>query len=93
MNRMNEIEKYFKQYRDNIIGVDAKYDRGYGTVNLVYLDWIASGRLYYPIEKKIFKDFGKFCANTHSESSETGEIMTLAYHKAQQIIKKTLQRI
>jgi len=88
MNRMNEIEKYFKQYRDNIIGVDAKYDRGYGTVNLVYLDWIASGRLYYPIEKKIFKDFGKFCANTHSESSESGEIMTLAYHKAQQIIKK-----
>lgn len=85
---MSNTQTYFDRFRNNIIGIDAYYDRGYGPQKMVYLDWIASGRLYMPIEKKILEDFGPFCANTHSESSESGEKMTLAYHKAQQIIKQ-----
>lgn len=85
---MNELEKYFKQYRDNIIGIDASYESPYGIQKVVYCDWIASGRLYRPLENKIVEDFGEYVANTHTETSEAGKRMTWAYHEAQKIIKK-----
>jgi len=84
---MSELEKYFQQYRDNIIGSDAFYESPYGRQPLIYCDWIASGRLYRPLEKKITDDFGRFVANTHTETSEAGKRMTWAYHEAQKIIK------
>ncbi len=31
--------------------------------------------------------FGPFVGNTHSESSETGQLMTRAYHLAHEVIK------
>jgi len=85
---MSDLEKYFKQYRDNIIGIDASYESPYGRKKVLYCDWIASGRLYAPLEKKITGDFGQFVANTHTETSETGKRMTRAYHEAHAIIKK-----
>jgi selenocysteine lyase/cysteine desulfurase len=54
---------------------------------LLYADWIASGRLYEPIERLLKEKFGPLVGNTHSESSLTGEAMTLAYKMAHQIIK------
>ena len=54
---------------------------------LIYADWIASGRLYNPIEKRITTDIGPMVGNTHSESSATGKAMTDAYHLAQKIVK------
>ncbi|MGM0667587.1 MAG: aminotransferase class V-fold PLP-dependent enzyme [Bacteroidota bacterium] len=85
---MNDLEKYFQQYRDNIVGIDAHYDSPYGKQKILYCDWIASGRLYRPLEEKVVDDFGHFVANTHTETSETGKRMTWAYHEAQKIIKK-----
>jgi len=85
---MNELEEYFKQYRDNIVGIDACYESPYGRQKIVYCDWIASGRLYRPLEDKIIDDFGVFVANTHTETSETGKRMTWAYRQAQKIIKE-----
>ncbi|HDZ41397.1 MAG TPA: aminotransferase class V-fold PLP-dependent enzyme [Bacteroidetes bacterium] len=85
---MNELEKYFQQYRDNIVGIDAHYESPYGKQPLIYCDWIASGRLYEPLERKISGEFGRFVANTHTETSETGKRMTWAYHEAQKIIKR-----
>jgi selenocysteine lyase/cysteine desulfurase len=85
---MNELEKYFQQYRDNTVGIDAYYDSPYGRKKVVYCDWIASGRLYGPLEKRIVGDLGQFVANTHTETSETGKRMTWAYHEAHHIIKK-----
>ena len=84
---MSELEKYFNQYRKNIIGIDANIETPCGTKKLVYADWIASGRLYYPIEKRISEDIGPMVGNTHSESSATGKAMTDAYHLAQKIVK------
>jgi selenocysteine lyase/cysteine desulfurase len=55
---------------------------------LIYADWIASGRLYDPIENKIQHTFGPWVGNTHTETSETGTLMTKAYHYAQKVIKK-----
>lgn len=85
---MNELERYFLRYRDNIVGLNAHYDSPFGRQHVIYCDWIASGRLYRPIEEKIVNDFGRFVANTHTETSETGKRMTWAYHEAQKIIKK-----
>ena len=84
---MSELERYFGKYRNNIVGIDAKIETPYGTKNLVYADWIASGRLYSPIEKRISDDIGPLVGNTHSESTATGNAMTSAYHLAQNIIK------
>lgn len=85
---MGNLEEYFNRYRENIVGIDAQFDSPYGRQKIIYADWIASGRLYTPIEEKLLKEVGPFVANTHSESSETGMIITRAYHKAHEIIKK-----
>jgi selenocysteine lyase/cysteine desulfurase len=84
---MSELENYFSQFRKNIIGVGAKFTTPFGEKNLIYADWIASGRLYKPIEEKLCDKFGPLVGNTHSEASVTGTTMTLAYHEAHKIIK------
>ncbi|HSL89715.1 MAG TPA: aminotransferase class V-fold PLP-dependent enzyme [Ignavibacteriaceae bacterium] len=85
---MSELEKYFETFRKNIVGNEHRFVTPYGEQKLVYADWIASGRLYKPIEEKMCEVFGPLVGNTHSESSLTGTSMTLSYHEAQEIIKK-----
>ncbi len=77
----------FRQVAKNIIGINQKVKTPYGLKPLLYMDWIASGRLYGPIEDIISNKIGPLIANTHSDSSETGKIMTKAYHEAHHIIK------
>ncbi len=81
------LEAYFAEFRQNIVGQDYDFESVYGNQKLVYADWIASGRLYEPIEETIREKIGPMVANTHSFSSETGKASTYAYHKARQIIK------
>ena len=83
-----EMEAYFKKFREKIIGIDQTFESPYGTQKIVYGDWIASGRLYAPIEDAMLKRFGPFVGNTHTDASETGVLMTKAYHYAQHIIKQ-----
>ena len=82
------MEKHFEKYRKNIVGIDHSYESPYGMQKILYADWIASGRLYAPIEERIYREIGPFVGNTHTETSETGTLMTKAYHHAQQRIKK-----
>ena len=84
---MQDLEKHFEQFRKDITGLDAYIDTPYGKKKLVYADWIASGRLNGPIERRISDDIGIMIGNTHSESSATGKAMTDAYHMAQKIVK------
>jgi len=84
---MKNLETYFSEFRKNIIGIDATFESPYGQQKLVYADWIASGRLYKPIEERICNIIAPLVGNTHSEASETGRTMTLAYHQAHKIIK------
>lgn len=83
----SSLESYFESFRNNIIGIDQYFDSPFGRKKIVYADWTASGRLYRPIEEKILNDFGPFVANTHTETTVTGTAMTLAYHKAREVIK------
>ncbi len=85
---MQYLEKYFAPFRKNIIGINQTYESPYGSQRIIYGDWIASGRMYGPIEDVMRKRFAPFVANTHTEASETGALMTTAYHHAQKIIKE-----
>ncbi|MGD8780796.1 MAG: aminotransferase class V-fold PLP-dependent enzyme [Ignavibacteria bacterium] len=85
---MSKRESYFTEFRKNIIGIDQEFESPYGTKKIVYADWVASGRLYKPIEEKIINHFGPYIGNTHTETCITGTTMTQAYHEAQKIIKK-----
>ncbi len=82
-------EDHFASFRKYIIGIDTPIhlpDIG-ETRKLLYADWIASGRLYGPIEEHMREVVGPYVANTHTETTLTGQAMTEAYHKARTIIK------
>ncbi len=74
--------------RQDIVGIDHKFQTPYGEKKIIYADWIAGGRLYRPIEDLMTHYFGPYVANTHSESSFTGATMTQAYHEALNQIKR-----
>jgi selenocysteine lyase/cysteine desulfurase len=85
---MSLLEKHFKKFREKIIGIDQTFNSPFGKQKIVYADWVASGRLYQPIEEKLSAQIGPFVANTHTETSETGTLLTEAYHQARNIIKQ-----
>ena len=83
-----DLEKYFGQFRDNIIGIDQTFQSPFGEKKIVYADWIASGRLYAPIEKVMREQIAPLVGNTHTETNVTGTTMTQAYHHAHEMIKR-----
>ena len=85
---MTRLEKHFKPFRENTIGNNLVYDTPYGPVKMIYADWVATGRLYRPIEERIAGLVGPWVANTHSEASESGTLMTKAYQYALRRIKQ-----
>lgn len=85
---MNNLESWFDRFRENIIGNNYEHETVFGKKEIIYADWIASGRLYRPIEETIINRIGPFVANTHTESSTTGRMMTEAYNFAKTVIKK-----
>lgn len=85
---MSGFEQYFESFRKGITGIDQTFNTPFGEQKIVYADWIASGRLYRPIEEKLLDCFGPWVGNTHSETSETGVLMTRAYHWSHQEIKR-----
>ncbi|MFV8341994.1 aminotransferase class V-fold PLP-dependent enzyme [Flavobacterium sp. XS2P39] len=84
----NQLEKYFSKFRENTVGVNHSFESIYGKQELLYADWIASGRLYAPIEEIMQNMIGPMIANTHSFSSQTGKASTYAYQYARKLIKK-----
>lgn len=82
------LEAYFEPFRANIIGNNHQFVSSFGEKKIIYADWTASGRLYAPIEEKMLHDIAPYVGNTHTETTYTGNAMTLAYKKARSIIKK-----
>jgi len=80
-------ESHFLPFRAGIIGLDETLEGEAGRVPLVYADWIASGRMYGPIEERMRDMAYPWVANTHSESSSLGAAMTAAYRNAHERIK------
>ncbi|WJS94637.1 aminotransferase class V-fold PLP-dependent enzyme [Flavobacterium johnsoniae] len=88
--KTTESECYFSKFRENTVGIDHTFESVYGEQNLIYADWVASGRLYTPIEDIMLHKIGPMIANTHSLSSQTGKTSTYAYNYARDIIKKSV---
>ncbi len=85
---MTDLREHFSRFRKGIIGDDLVFETPYGKKKMIYADWVGSGRLYRPIEENMINIIGPFVGNTHTETSETGTLMTNAYHKALQLIKE-----
>ncbi len=85
---MTKLEEHFSKFRKNIIGDELTFETPFGIKKMIYADWIASGRLYKPIEDKMTNVVGPNVGNTHTETTESGTLMTNAYHAANHIIKK-----
>jgi len=82
------LERYFEKFRNNTIGIDATFSCPKNTeMSIIYADWIASGRMYKPIEEVLMNDVYPMVANTHTETNVTGSAMTFAYHRAKETIK------
>lgn len=82
------LEDYFEPFRKKTVGYDLTYLSPFGIQKMIYADWIASGRLYQPIEDRMTRVVGPWVANTHSEASESGTLITKAYQYALQKIKQ-----
>ncbi len=85
---ISDLESYFAHFRTGVIGHDHMIRTPFGQKKLIYADWIASGRMYQPIEEIFLNDVFPYVANTHTTTNTTGSSMTLAYKEARQIIKK-----
>lgn len=84
----HDLETYFQQYRKHIIGQQQPIVVNGKEHPMIYADWTASGRLYWPIEETMLHRVGPWVANTHTETSLTGATMTEAYKMARERIKK-----
>ncbi|MEI7627940.1 MAG: aminotransferase class V-fold PLP-dependent enzyme [Bacteroidota bacterium] len=88
MQALTALELYFEKFRKNIIGQDQNFISPLGEKKIIYADWTASGRCYKPIEDILQQELMPFLANTHTETTITGTLMTKAYEEAKWIVKK-----
>jgi selenocysteine lyase/cysteine desulfurase len=72
--------------RDGLIGRDAVVDGPFGPKPLVYADYVASGRALMPVERFILEDVLPFYANSHTEASYCGGMMTRLRREARAVI-------
>jgi selenocysteine lyase/cysteine desulfurase len=84
MNTEDKVasNNHFWEHIANQIIIDPDYKQR------IYADWTASGRLFRPIEDRITNMVGGSMANTHTEDSYTGRVMTTWLHESEQVIKK-----
>ncbi|SHM78345.1 aminotransferase class V-fold PLP-dependent enzyme [Mucilaginibacter sp. OK098] len=88
MTSKSALENFFSAFRRNIIGYNQTFESPFGKKAIVYADWTASGRAYQPIEECLRKEIMPFVANTHTETTVTGKLMTKAYEAAKVIVKE-----
>ncbi len=82
------LEDAFAAFRANTIGYQQTFISPFGTKEILYADWTASGRAYRPIEEFLQETIMPFLGNTHTEATITGTRMSKAYEQAKCIIKE-----
>jgi selenocysteine lyase/cysteine desulfurase len=87
-DKKSTLENFFSPFRKNIIGYHQTFESPFGEKEIIYADWTASGRAYKPIEDRIQKEIMPFLANTHTETTITGTLMSKAYEEAKTIVKE-----
>lgn len=76
-----------KVLSDGVIGHDAWFDGPLGRKKLIYADYVASGRALKQIESFVLSDLLPFYANSHTEASHVGGVMTRLRREARDIIR------
>ncbi|MBS7526276.1 aminotransferase class V-fold PLP-dependent enzyme [Fusibacter paucivorans] len=77
------------ELRKEVIGSEATFKTSYGERFVTYADYTASGKTLKFIEKYMIT-LQEMYANSHTEDSETGKVMTALVHKAEEKMKKML---
>ncbi|MBY5334626.1 aminotransferase class V-fold PLP-dependent enzyme [Rhizobium leguminosarum] len=74
------------RFRAGLIGSTAKVDGPFGPKELVYADYVASGRALRQIEEFILEEVLPYYANSHTEASYCGGMMTRLRREARSVI-------
>ena len=77
-----EERAFLEDLRHGVVGADARIQSPEGEKPLLYFDYIASGRFHRAVEDELAMRVLPFMANTHTESSSTGRLMTRYYEGA-----------
>ncbi|MCQ1854238.1 aminotransferase class V-fold PLP-dependent enzyme [Neorhizobium galegae] len=72
--------------RNDLVGATAQIDGPYGVKNLVYADYVASGRALRTIEHFVMDEVLPYYANSHTEASYCGGFMTRMRREARSLI-------
>jgi selenocysteine lyase/cysteine desulfurase len=72
--------------RDGLVGAKAKIAGPYGERDLVYADYVASGRALHQIERFVLDEVLPYYANSHTEASFCGGFMTRMRREARALI-------
>src|SRR5438128_6037516 len=72
--------------RDGLVGSTAKIVGPYGQKDLVYADYVASGRALHQIERFVLEEVLPYYANSHTEASYCGGFMTRMRREARALI-------
>lgn len=76
--------------RENVIGRDSYLVTPFGRKRRIYLDYIASGLPFKPVEDLISKEVLPWMANTHSEGSESSRRMASFICDARRTVAEAL---
>jgi hypothetical protein len=74
--------------KDGLIGSRAKVDGPFGLKDLVYADYVASGRALRQVEQFVLDEVLPYYANSHTEASYCGGMMTRLRREARSVIKE-----
>jgi selenocysteine lyase/cysteine desulfurase len=72
--------------RDDLVGATSRIEGPYGIRNLIYADYVASGRALGTVERFILEEVLPFYANSHTEASYCGGFMTHMRREARALI-------
>ncbi|HEV7308192.1 aminotransferase class V-fold PLP-dependent enzyme [Ensifer sp.] len=72
--------------REGLVGAKAKIAGPYGARDLVYADYVASGRALRVIEDFVLEDVLPYYANSHTEASYCGGFMTRMRREARSLV-------
>ncbi len=72
--------------KDGVIGAKATVDGPFGLKDLVYADYVASGRALMQVEQFVLEEILPYYANSHTEASYCGGLMTRLRREARSVI-------
>lgn len=73
---------FLARLREGVIGHGARLQTPEGAKPLVYFDYTASGRFHREVEDALNEGVLPYMANTHTETSATGRLMTHLYERS-----------